>query len=450
MITTGMAGVATSLLRLWLTGARTVGRRRWQLQAVAVFLTGNNRQYFSGSARPQCLSGRTRAKGLAYSWSAETVGRRTAAAIVAGVGGEMETNGPGARKRLRLHGLAGVAFVTALALAPHFAVADETGESFWTPGSFGSLAATPSQPGFSVTWNYYHTDTTAGSEVARARLIRIGRIDASMRQSVSAISISPEDLAMVTPSYTFATPVLGGQAAVALQASYGRKRTVDDVSITDTLLDREGPVTRSRFDTISDTIISFGDLAPQFSLRWTAGVHNVMSYVTGNIPVGAYNAARLSNISIGHGALDGGAGYTYFNERTGYEFSAVAGLTYNFTNPSTQYQNGVDVHLDWGASRFLTKQLQVGLVGYLYNQASCDGGSGDRVGCFQSRVASVGAQLGYTIPMGALDANVNVKGYKEFAAANRPEGWNVWLTYTLSPSDPAATPLPPPGRPYTR
>jgi hypothetical protein len=48
--------------------------------------------------------------------------------------------------------------------------------------------------------------------------------------------------------------------------------------------------------------------------------------------------------------------------------------------------------------------------------------------------------------MGGLDAYVNVKGYKEFAAANRPEGWNVWLTYTLSPSDSAATPSPPPTR----
>lgn len=358
----------------------------------------------------------------------------------------MGTNGAGARNGHWPHGLAGVACATALALASHHAVADETGESFWTPGSLGSLAATPSQPGFSVTWNYYHTDTSAGSEVARARLIRIGRIDVSTGQSVNAVSISPEDLAMVTPSYTFATPVFGGQAAVALQASYGRKRTVDDVSITDTQLDRDRPVTRSRFDTISDTITGFGDLAPQFSLRWAAGVHNVMTYVTGNIPVGAYDAARLSNIGIGHGALDGGAGYTYFDERSGYEFSAVAGLTYNFINPSTQYQNGVNVHLDWGASRFLTKQLQLGLVGYLYNQASCDGGSGDRVGCFQSRVASVGAQLGYTISMGGLDAYVNVKGYKEFAAANRPEGWNVWLTYTLSPSDSAATPSPPPTR----
>jgi hypothetical protein len=53
-------------------------------------------------------------------------------------------------------------------------------------------------------------------------------------------------------------------------------------------------------------------------------------------------------------------------------------VTYNFVNPDTHYQSGVDLHLDWGASRFLTKQLQIGLVGYLYNQASCDGGSGNR------------------------------------------------------------------------
>src|SRR5262249_57246896 len=105
---------------------------------------------------------------------------------------------------------------------------------------------------------------------------------------------------------------------------------------------------------------------------------------------GPTTRARLSNIGIGHGALDGGVGYTYFNEQSGYEFSAVGGVTYNFVNPDTHYQSGVDLHLDWGASRFLTKQLQIGLVGYLYNQASCDGGSGDRVGCFQSRVACAG------------------------------------------------------------
>jgi len=239
---------------------------------------------------------------------------------------------------------------------------------------------------------------------------------------------------MVTPTYTFATPVFGGQAALAAQATYGRKRTTADTIITDPSLAGRSP--ESRFETFADTVTGFGDLAPQFSLRWNAGVNNVMTYVTGNIPVGAYSSARLSNIGIGHSAVDAGGGYTYFNEQTGYEFSAMAGLTYNFVNPYTEYRNGVDMHFDWGASRFLTKQLQIGLVGYLYNQASCDGGSGDRVGCFQSRVASAGGQLGCTVSMGDLDANVNVKAYWEFAAANRPEGWNLWLSYTLSPAEP--------------
>src|SRR5215471_2292317 len=44
-------------------------------------------------------------------------------------------------------------------------------------------------------------------------------------------------------------------------------------------------------------------------------------------------------------------------------FRNVSRLTYNFTNQSTQYQNGVDMHFDWGASQFLTKQF----LSVLYN-----------------------------------------------------------------------------------
>ena len=76
-------------------------------------------------------------------------------------------------------------------------------------------------------------------------------------------------------------------------------------------------VAATRSDTSSDVVTGFGDLSPQLSLRWNAGVHNVMTYLTGNIPVGVYNVARLSNVGIGHGALDGGAGYTYFQRTDG-------------------------------------------------------------------------------------------------------------------------------------
>jgi hypothetical protein len=68
----------------------------------------------------------------------------------------------------------------------------------------------------------------------------------------------------------------------------------------------------------------------------------------------------------------------------------VLGFTYNLENEHTQYQSGIDMHLDWGASRFVTKELQLGLVGYAYKQLSCDPGAGARVGCFESQVFGVG------------------------------------------------------------
>jgi hypothetical protein len=86
-----------------------------------------------------------------------------------------------------------------------------------------------------------------------------------------------------------------------------------------------------------------------------------MTYLTGDIPIGNYDTTRLANLGIGHGALGGSGGYTYFNPQTGREFSAATGLTYNFINQALQYQNGIDFHLDWGASQFLSKEFLAGL-----------------------------------------------------------------------------------------
>jgi Putative MetA-pathway of phenol degradation len=77
--------------------------------------------------------------------------------------------------------------------------------------------------------------------------------------------------------------------------------------------------TRTGF--LGDSITSVGDLYPQAALKWNAGVHNFMTYVTGDIPVGAYDTSRLANLGIGHAAVDGGGGYTYFNPATGTEWN---------------------------------------------------------------------------------------------------------------------------------
>jgi hypothetical protein len=335
--------------------------------------------------------------------------------------------------------------------APSASFADEGGLSFWLPGLFGSLAAVPQQPGFALTSSYFHDDVHAGADVSRAREITIGKLPATLNVNLSGNLHAYVDLNILIANYAFATPVLGGQLAVSMLGIYGRESATVDANLSGSLATPLGSIPFARSDMINGSVTGFGDLYPMVSLRWNAGVNNYMTYITGDIPVGNYDASRLTNLGLGHGAIDGGFGYTYFDQKTGHEISGVLGFTYNTVNPITQYQSGVDLHFDWGASQFLTKQLQVGVVGYVYDEVGCDSGFGDRVGCFQSRVVGVGPQIGYLIPLGALQAYVNLKGYGEFDAQNRPHGWNTWLTVSLAPAAPS--PEPPPSatrRMYTK
>ena len=151
----------------------------------------------------------------------------------------------------------------------------------------------------------------------------------------------------------------------------------------------------------------------------------------GSAPVGAYDPNRLAGVGLGHWALDAGMGYTFLSPG-GFEFSLTAGMTYNFVNPSTQYQSGMDGHIDLGTSYALSEQVYVGAVGYLYNQLSPDTGGPALLGDFRSRVAGAGPQAGWSFTAGPVAVDVNLRGYKEFAAQNRPEGWNAWLTVSLS------------------
>jgi hypothetical protein len=311
------------------------------------------------------------------------------------------------------------------------AFADEGGLSFWLPGTFGSLAAAPSTPGWSWATLYIHNDAAAG---AGAQFPRGGRID---------VGVSGRgDLAAFGPTYTFATPVLGAQLAVSVLGIAGRSEASAALSLT-------GPLGNTIALNRTQDLTSYGDLLPQVSLKWNQGVHNWMVYGAGLVPIGDYDPNRLANLGLGHGAIDFGGGYTYFDPNSGNEFSWVAGLTHNFKNTSTQYQNGMDFHVDWGASHFFDNKLELGVVGYYLQQVTDDFGAPPSLGGFRSRVAGVGPQIGYIFPMGdKLQGYVNLKGYWEFAAQNRPEGWNTWLTFAISPAAPEPASVKPIVRKY--
>jgi len=284
--------------------------------------------------------------------------------------------------------------------------ADESGISFWLPGQSSSLAATPQVPGWSWAEVYYHATVGASGAAAAAREIQIGRFPATANVSLNASLNAQADLLLLNPTYTFATPVLGGQMAASVTGIFGRSAA----SLSGTLTAGIGGFATTRMGSIGDSLTSVGDLYPKVTLKWNAGVQNFMAYLTGDIPVGEYDPSRLANIGMGHGAIDGGGGYTYFNPQTGHEFSALVGFTYNFKNPDTQYQSGVDFHFDWGASQFLSKQVFVGLVGYAYQQITDDSGANPLLGGFQSRVLGIGPQIGYLFPVGDMQGYLYASG----------------------------------------
>lgn len=304
-----------------------------------------------------------------------------------------------------------------VAAAASTARADESGLSFWLPGLQGSFAAVPTEPGWSFATLYIHPSADAG---ANARFPRGGQIDVGID--------GRGDLFAFGPTYTFEQPLLGGQASLGLLAIAGRNFASVDATLT-------GPGGGSISGNRSEAITGFGDLFPQFSLKWNEGVNNYMTYFTGDIPVGSYDPDRLANLGLGHAAVDGGVGYTYLNPATGREFSIVGGLTYNFENPDTNYKNGIDSHIDWAASQFLNEHVHVGVVGYAFQQLTGDSGEGATLGDFKSRVFGVGPQIGYKFQASdTTDGYVNLKGYYEFGAKNRAEGWNMWLTLAFSPA----------------
>jgi len=109
-----------------------------------------------------------------------------------------------------------------IALTPQASFPDEGGVGFWLPGTSGSLAAAPGQPGFSFSIFVYNTNVSAGGSVAAAREIQIAALNPTLRANLSPSLHADSFFDFFNGAYVFATPVLGGQATVALGSLFGR------------------------------------------------------------------------------------------------------------------------------------------------------------------------------------------------------------------------------------
>jgi hypothetical protein len=288
------------------------------------------------------------------------------------------------------------------------ALADDGGVGFWLPGQYGSFAAVAPEPGWSLPLVFYNYGGSAGKGTI---LPRGHLLSAGLSTSFDAL--------FIVPTYTPDAMILGARPNFSLAFAPSYNTSSASVSA--------GSLSASR----SDSIFGGSDLYPTAQLYWNFGEHNIMVYVAGDIPVGSYNPSRLSNIGIGHGAIDGGGAYTYLNTKTGTEFSATLGFTRNFENQSTKYTNGTDSHLDLGVAQFLTEHFFVGAVGYYYQQLTADSGQSRILGPNESRTRGVGLQTGYNFKLGNVLVYTNLRGYTEFGSYRRPQGHAIYATVSI-------------------
>ena len=80
---------------------------------------------------------------------------------------------------------------------PATSFADENGISFWLPGLFGSLAAVPQHPGWSVTAINYFDLVSASGNVAASREITIGKLSPTVNVNLNVNVKATLDLVLI-------------------------------------------------------------------------------------------------------------------------------------------------------------------------------------------------------------------------------------------------------------
>ena len=286
-------------------------------------------------------------------------------------------------------------------------LADEAGNSFWFCGQFASLVAVPKTVGWSIGSKLYYIDQkdTDFNETSN---------NIPAKANIS----SKTTYFFLEPTYTPNSTWFGGQPSFTL--AQGFAYDFSKASITSDNFGFLESSTQNNWG--ASNMYPFGEIA------WNEKNHNWLVYVMGGLPVGNFNPNSIFNFGTGHYAVDLGFGYTYLNKGSGWEGSGLFGVTYNFIIPQTDYKNGLDSHLDYAISNFLSEDWELGIVGYVYYQLTADSGN---LGPFKSKAAAIGPEGTYFWKSGEYEMNFTLRGYFDFWTENRLGGFSMYAVYTV-------------------
>ena len=104
-------------------------------------------------------------------------------------------------------------------------------------------------------------------------------------------------------------------------------------------------------------------------------------------------------------------------------------------------QSGNAFHLDLSATKFLSKELSVGVIASHYQQVTGDSGEGATLGPYKGRTTALGGTVGYTFEVGKIPVSTRVKVLREVDVENRFQGtigflqisFPLWVAPAASP-----------------
>ncbi|MCS0503333.1 SphA family protein [Ancylobacter mangrovi] len=288
--------------------------------------------------------------------------------------------------------------------------AAENGIGFYLLGGRGPMAGYIPPPGFYLQNDIYFY---SGKADANRRFLSGGQLIANVRGEVRAD--------FLTGTWVLPPQVLGGNLAVGVLVPAGRPEVTANILLNPADAD---PIAGK----VTDDAFVFGDPVASVALGWHSG--NWHWNVAGllNIPIGDYREGEIANLAFHRWAGDISAAVTWLEPTSGIELSTAAGFTFNGTNDVTDYTTGTEFHVEWSATKALTKQLSVGLVGYYYDQVTGDSGAGARLGDFKGEVTALGGTIAYNFELGQTPVSTRLKVYREFDAVNRLEGTSAFIT----------------------
>lgn len=292
--------------------------------------------------------------------------------------------------------------------------AEEGGTGHYVPGGLATLIdLPPTQPGWVVQPLFLHYE----GEASRSRAFPVAGVVTGGLEAKS-------DVFALGAIYTFEPKVLGAYYSVGAYLPYVWMEVTADLSIPPL-------VSLSRTDSINGV----GDitLIPAM-LAWKSGLWQFNALAQVYAPTGSFEVGRLANLGLNYWTFDPAIGVTYNNEKSGFSFSVLSGITINTENKDTNYKSGSVLHAEASVQQHFKHGdglLGIGANGFIYEQITDDSGAGAQLGAFRGRTGGIGPVVSYIRPIGKTTLVLELRWLPELYSKHQLEGDYIWFKGAL-------------------